>query len=177
MKRQIRRCVFETNSSSTHSLSICSRKNRVYNDIPKNSTVVLDDTYITESIIVDEMGKLNFVVTMLASIVEYKNDYDELDVKVKSFDEMINLNWFRWLKEVVYEQSGTDVIYECPIRYGKPASWIPYYKTTYDEDDTVDNIFTGGHDNIMDNEELFKKRVKDIIYNPEVIIKDEEEEY
>ena len=176
MKRQIRRSVFETNSSSTHSIIICCRKNKVYNDIPKNSTVVIDGTYNTESIIFDEMGKLNFVVTMLASIVECKNDYDELNIK--SFDEMINLNWFRWLKEVVYDQSGTDLVYECPIGYqNKPVTYVPYYDTTYDEDDTVEDIFTGGHDNIIENEELFKKRVKDIIYNPEVLIKDEEEEY
>ena len=37
MKRQIRRGVFETNSSSTHSVSIYNNANRKFQDIPKDS--------------------------------------------------------------------------------------------------------------------------------------------
>ena len=40
MKRQIRRGVYETNSSSTHSVSIYNNSKRKFQDIPRNSEVV-----------------------------------------------------------------------------------------------------------------------------------------
>ena len=86
MKKQIRRGVFETNSSSTHSVSICDRNKIEYSDIPKNSKIIIDDNYSTGTDIFDELGKLNFVVTMLASIVEVRCDEDEMEIK--SFEEI-----------------------------------------------------------------------------------------
>lgn len=70
MKRQIRRGVYETNSSSTHSVSIYNNSKRRFQDIPRNSEVVLNDTYEYGTDIFDEVGKLNYVVTMLASSKE-----------------------------------------------------------------------------------------------------------
>ena len=176
MKRQIRRGVFETNSSSTHSVSIFSRKTRKYSDIPKNSEIIIDGNYEYGTDIFDEMGKLNYIVTMLASIVEYKLDYDELEEM--SFNEMVELNWFKWLAEVVKEESNTDVIYECPVSWrGTPVSSSPYYDTSYDEDSTIEYIFTDGDLDMMNNEEKFKERVKEIIYTESIVIEDKENEY
>ena len=62
MKRQIRHGVFETNSSSTHSVNIYNNDKRKFQDIPKDSEVVLDDTYTYGTDIFDELGKLNYVV-------------------------------------------------------------------------------------------------------------------
>lgn len=171
MNRKIRVGVFETNSSSTHSVSIYNRSKRVFSDIPRDSEVILDDSHSTGMEIFDEIGKLNFIVTMLASIVERKCDYEELEVK--SFEEMVNLNWFRWLAEVVKEESNTEVIYNCP----KYSSYLPYYDTTYDECKSIESIFVGGNSDVMCDETKFKERVKDIIYNPSVIIEDKENEY
>lgn len=174
--KKIRRGVFESNSSSTHSLTIRDNDTRVFADIPKNSKVVLNDSYVQGIEIFDELGKLNFVVTMLASIVDYRNYEDELHIH--SFDNMINLNWFRWLAEVVKEESNTDIIYECPKAYnGQPACWIPYYNITWDEYDSIEDIFTDYSPKILEDEDSFKKRVKHIIYNPSVIIENKEIEY
>ena len=176
MKRQIRRGVYETNSSSTHSVSIYNNSKRRFQDIPRNSEVVLDDTYKYGIDIFDELGKLNYVVTMLASIIERRCDYDEL--KVESFEDMINLNWFKWLSDVVKEESNTEVIYKCPTSYdGSDKSYQPYYDTTYDEYDSIETIFVGDDGDTLDNEVKFKNRVKDIIYNPSVVIEDKENEY
>ena len=176
MKRQIRYGVFETNSSSTHSVSIYNKNKIIYSDIPKDSTVVLNDEYGTGTDIIDELGKLNFVVTMLATIVDNKV-YDE-ELEIESFEEMINLNWFKWLAEVVKEESNTDVIYECPKYWsGKPKESVPYYESTYDEHSSIEDIFTDDNPNIMDDEAKFKERIKDIIYNPSIIIEDKENEY
>ena len=176
MKRQIRRGVFETNSSSTHSVSIYNRSKLMFSDIPKDSKVIIDGSHSTPTDIFDELGKLNFVVTMLASIVKIKCDYDELEVN--SFEEMVNLNWFKWLAEVVKEESNTEVIYNCPKNCkGEDKSYVPYYDTTWDEDDSIENIFTNNNSDVMENETRFKTRVKDIIYNSEVVIEDKENEY
>lgn len=176
MKRQIRVGVFETNSSSTHSVSIYNRGKRIFSDIPKGTEVILDDTYRYETDIFDELGKLNYVVTMLASIVEDRQYDDEL--KINSFDEMVSLNWFKWLADVVKEESNTVIIYKCPIYYsGKERDCVPYYSTSYDEDDSIEYIFTDGDSDILDNEAKFKERVRDIIYNPSVNIEDKENEY
>ena len=177
MKKQIRRGVFETNSSSTHSVSICDRNKIEYSDIPKNSKIIIDDNYSTGTDIFDELGKLNFVVTMLASIVEVRCDEDEMEIK--SFEEMTNLNWFKWLAEVVKEESNTEVIYECPrwSYSGEFKEYVPYYETTWDEYETIEEIFTGDEYGIMEDEVKFKERVRDIIYNPSIIIEDKENEY
>lgn len=171
MKRQIRYGVFETNSSSSHSVSIHSKKDKILYDIPKDSEVVLNDDYLTGKYIDDELGKLNYVVKMLATIVEDK-DYDD-EIEIKSFEEMINLNWFKWLAEVVKEESNTKVIYECP----KHSRLIPYYDTTWDEQDTIEEIFTNYDSSVLNDEAKFKERVKFIIYDPTVVIEDEEDEW
>lgn len=176
MKRQIRRGVYETNSSSTHSVSIYNNSKRRFQDIPRNSEVVLNDTYEYGTDIFDELGKLNYVVTMLASIIERKYDYDEL--KVESFENMINLNWFRWLADVVREESNTEVIYKCPTYSdGRDKTYQPYYDTTYDEYDSIETILAGDDSDMLDDEMKFKERIKDIIYNPSIVIEDKENEY
>jgi hypothetical protein len=176
MKRQIRRGVYETNSSSTHSVSIYNNSKRRFQDIPRNSEVVLNDTYEYGTDIFDEVGKLNYVVTMLASIIERKYDYDEL--KVESFENMINLNWFRWLADVVREESNTEVIYKCPTYSdGRDKTYQPYYDTTYDEYDSIETILAGDDSDMLDDEMKFKERIKDIIYNPSIVIEDKENEY
>ena len=65
MKKQIRLSVFESNSSSTHSVSICSNSTIKFQDIPTNSEIVLNDTYEYGTDIFDELGKLNYIDTIL----------------------------------------------------------------------------------------------------------------
>lgn len=176
MKKQVRRSVFETNSSSTHSVSIYNRSKLMFSDIPKNSEVIINDEYIVGTDIYDELGKLNFVVTMLATIVDNKY-YDE-ELEINSFKQMINFKWFKWLAEVVKEESNTDVIYECPKLYdGSERFCLPYYNTTWDEYSTIEYIFTDNNPDIMNDETKFKERVKDIIYNSSISIENKENEY
>ena len=113
---------------------------------------------------------------MLASIIERKYDYDEL--KVESFENMINLNWFRWLADVVREESNTEVIYKCPTYSdGRDKTYQPYYDTTYDEYDSIETILAGDDSDMLDDEMKFKERIKDIIFNPSIVIEDKENEY
>lgn len=174
MKRQIRCRVFETNSSSTHSVSIYNRKTEA-KEIPKDSRIVIS-TKQAEGTLYSELDKLNHVVTLLASIVEHKHDYGELEIK--SFEEMISLSWFKWLAEAVKEESNTEIVYEQPTYWnGKEKTIVPYYDTTFDDDENIEDIFTDYNKTILLDEVKFKERVKDIIYNPTMIIEDVEEEY
>lgn len=176
MKRQIRLSVFESNSSSTHSVSIRSNSTIKFQDIPTNSEVILNGTYEYGTDIFDELGKLNYVVTMLASIVEYRVDEEDLDIK--SFEDMISLNWFKWLADVVKEDCNTDVIYKCPTySNGRKKSYYPYYNTTSDEDCIIEDIFTDNNPDILDDEMKFKERVRDIIFNPTTVIEDKTDEW
>lgn len=176
MKRQIRLSVFESNSSSTHSVSIRSNFTIKFQDIPTNSEVILNGTYEYGTDIFDELGKLNYVVTMLASIVEYRVDEEDLDIK--SFEDMISLNWFKWLADVVKEDCNTDVIYKCPTySNGRKKLYYPYYNTTSDEDCTIEDIFTDNNPDILDDEMKFKERVRDIIFNPTTVIEDKIDEW
>ena len=176
MKKQIRLSVFESNSSSTHSVSICSNSTIKFQDIPTNSEIVLNDTYEYGTDIFDELGKLNYIVTMLASIVEYREDKNKLHVE--SFANMIELDWFKWLADVVKDESNTEVIYKCPTSYdGFDRTYSPYYDTTYDEYDSIEKIFTDDNPEVLDDEVKFKKRVKDIIYNSATVIEDKENEW
>lgn len=177
MKKQIRRSVFETNSSSTHSVSISTNTKLTYSYIPKDSKITLNDTWNYGTDIFDEMGKLNYIVTMLASIIEYRCDCDELEIE-KSFESMISLDWFKWLAEVVQEESNTEVVYINPTYInGNKKTYFPYYDTTYDEYDSIEDIFTNYDSEVMTNKEKFKDRVRDIIYNKNVTIEDKENEY
>lgn len=177
MKKQIRRGVFETNSSSTHAVSIRRNKKLHFTDIPKNSEIVLNDSCSYNTDIYDEFGKLNYVVTMLASIV-YERCEDE-KLKINSFEEMINLDWFKWLSDVVMEESNTKVIYKCPIWDDDENAYMPYYDTTYDDWNSIENIFIDcqSDSDILENETSFKARVREIIYDPSIVIEDKENEY
>ena len=178
MKRQVRRGVFETNSSSTHSISIYHRGELKYSDIPKDGKIVIDDTLGYGTDIFDEVGKLNYVITMIATICEHKDDDGDLPVSNPSFEEMINLKWFKWVSDVVKQESNTEVVYDYPrYRDGSLKTCFPYYETTYDERCSVESILTDGDTSMIDDEEKFKKRVKDIIYNRNIVIEDKENEY
>ena len=121
INKQVRNGVFETNSSSTHSVSIYNRRND-NNKIPRDTTFNISTDY-ERGTFYCEVDKLNFIVVMLASIVECKCDYEDLEIK--SFDEMIGLPWFKWLAEVVKEESNTDIIYKVPTYWnGKEKTYV-----------------------------------------------------
>ena len=174
MKKQIRHGVFETNSSSTHSVSIYKKKINT-NNIPIDTVLNISTDY-DRGVFYSEVDKLNFIVIMLASIVENKCDYEDLEIK--SFNEMISLPWFKWLAEVVKEESNTDIIYKVPTYWnGKEKTYVPYYETTYDENNSIEEIFTDFEPEILTDKAKFKELVKNLIYDPTVVMEDVKEEY
>jgi len=164
MLKVIRRKVFETNSSSTHSISIYKWTPTKESSIPLNTKIIIDGTISSQTEIKDELGKLNYIVAILASVEENRQDYEKTEA---TFEEVINSNHFTWLKEVIKEKCNTDVIYQ------SDNNCFPYFETTYDESISTENILECDIDNKLE----FKSRIKEIIFEENYVIEDKENDY
>lgn len=160
--KTIRKSVFETNSSSTHSISIYKWTPTKESHIPKNTKIKVNGKIPTQIEIKDEMGKLNYIIAILASIEDHRNWKNEHD-----FDIVINSNHFIWLKELVKDKCNTEIIYE------KTSNYHPYFETTSDDSRSIEDVL----DCDIDNEKEFKERVTEIIFDENYIIEDKENEY
>ncbi len=183
----VRNNVFETNSSSTHSISICRYEKPQENNIPRNYKDVYmvsefgdvggsDETYACDTHNT-EVSKLRFLINMIASVYEdselYENwEYERRDdgtYKKEYFRKLITQDLFVWLKEVVFEETGTEIEIEMPSN-----NWFPYFEQTYTEYDSIENMLDIEEDeNGKYNKDKFKARIKDIIFNSKVYIENE----
>lgn len=183
----VRNNVFETNSSSTHSISICRYEKPQENNIPRNYKDVYmvsefgdvggsDETYACDTHNT-EVSKLRFLINMIASVYEdselYENwEYERRDdeiYKKEYFRKLIIQDLFVWLKEVVFEETGTEIEIEMPSN-----NWFPYFEQTYTEYDSIENMLDIEEDeNGKYNKDKFKTRIKDIIFNSKVYIENE----
>lgn len=166
MKKVIRRHVFETNSSSTHSISIYKWEPTTESSIPLNTEIIIDGSISTQTEIKDELGKLNYIVAILASIAGDRQECSENDEE-DTFEELINVSHFVWLKEIIKEKCNTDIVYQ------SDGTYFPYFETTYDEDTRAEDILGCN----IDNEIEFKNKVREIIFDENYIIEDKENEY
>lgn len=183
----VRNNVFETNSSSTHSISICRYEKPQENNIPRNYKDVYmvsefgdvggsDEIYACDTHNT-EVSKLRFLINMIASVYEdselYENwEYERRDdeiYKKEYFRKLITQDLFVWLKEVVFEETGTEIEMEMPSN-----NWFPYFEQTYTEYDSIENMLDIEEDeNGKYNKDKFKTRIKDIIFNSKVYIENE----
>ena len=183
----VRNNVFETNSSSTHSISICRYEKPQENNIPKNYKDVYkvseygdvggsDETYACDTHNT-EVSKLRFLINMIASVYEdselYENwEYERRDdeiYKKEYLRKLITQDLFVWLKEVIFEETGTEIEIEMPSN-----NWFPYFEQTYTEYDSIENMLDIEEDeNGKYNKDKFKARIKDIIFNSKVYIENE----
>ena len=106
---KIRNKVFETNSSSTHSISV--QKLGGDGRIEPNKTVILcEDMYGRTA--TTEMQKLQFISCVLTALVE--DYYDETSEKYIEPDNVLYFNniAFDMLKEALKEERNVDLIYK-----------------------------------------------------------------
>lgn len=167
--KTIRRNVFETNSSSTHSISIYKRNPIKKCDIPKDCDFEIVGEIVDDRI-EDELGKLKYIICLLSTVYQHKYDYEYM--KELDFSEMIELNQFRWLKEIIKDKCNSNMTYKLK----RSSECFPYYETTYDEHSSPIEIFENIDCNIED-ENSFKSKIAEIIFNEEYVIDDMEEEY
>ena len=188
MKKIIRLNTFETNSSSSHSLVIGKRTEPVLEQFPRNSEYIyhLEEYGVTWcdectpdiARLCSEVDKARFMLNIIASHIEDDDDcegghypevtfwldYDnEIKNPNRTFETLIKQKPFVWLKEVLESYTGTE------FKFVEPDdNYYPCYGRVYDECKAVDEA-TG-----IDffDEEKFKERVTEIIFNEEIVIVD-----
>lgn len=184
MKKIIREKTFETNSSSSHALIIGGRKERSLDTFPRNSEYIywLYDYGVTDSDeweldiakLYSEVDKARFMINIIVSHIEdSEENYPEVDYWLdwpnrienpnRTFKTLIKQKPFVWLKELLEKETGTKFEFEEPEN-----DYFPYYRHFYVDDD---DVATAASIDFYD-EEKFKKRVVDIIFNPEIVITD-----
>lgn len=181
--RTIRNNTFETNSSSTHTITISRYKKPREENIPRNLTKNTgkifditefgdcgggDETYACD-VLRTEVEKLRFIVNMIASVCEDEYyemwNYEKRDIpgyNKEIFQKLTNTDLFIWLKEAVLEETGTMINYVMPDN-----NWFPFYETTYDENKGISEILS------VKDKDKFKQKVKDIIFDKDIIIENE----
>lgn len=144
----IRKSVFETNSSSVHSLSVYG------NDIMETPTRPLQGYFEEfgwgyESYKYPE-GRLSYVLVEIARGLNTK-------------EELLNEEKFLWVNEVVKEYTGSDIFFDW-----EHTSGSSYYPFGYIDHQSID-YSTGVPDVLLnfwsDEEVEFKKNIRDFIFN------------
>ena len=194
--KQIRHSVFETNSSSTHSITIGIRK-FIFNDFPRNSKEVFDiyplenpsadgsENFTDVIVYRTEVNKTRFIVHMLVSH-ESENDFADMPQwknringwwDVENLDEddlnefgndLFALDPFKWLKEVIEKETGTQIAFHVS------SDTCSFWDTVYDENKYIVEVL--GLNSMKDEKEL-KKKIKEIIFNPKITIESKDESY
>lgn len=174
---QIRRSVFETNSSSTHSITISKYVPPERKMIPRNfegnywiseyGEVVGGECEYALNSFLDEVDKLRFVVNMIATVYDRSRYYNNNEYK-KDFETLINDELYVWLKEVIKEETGTEIAFKKP--YGE---YYPYYETVYSEYDEIENLLALEMNSGEFNKEKFKNRIREIIFDKDIAVYNE----
>jgi hypothetical protein len=138
--RQIRQGVFETNSSSTHSVTIYGSDKYV---CPKYIPPIEFGEYGWEqNLYTDYTDKLSYVITMLAT----KND-------INTFEDFLKLKEFRWLKEAIESHCG-QVLEVRP----QNSDWSSLGHVDHQSDEVLDDF-------LVPDELEFKVKVLDFVFN------------
>lgn len=195
--KQIRNNVFETNSSSSHSISIGPiKKKEVNKNIPRNIKLYEVPEYeianghedrTVSNTLMTEVSKLSFLFNLVATCIknEFEDDYDdyivttfsclcgravsESDVADQRKAISQDLIYMKWIQEMVQEETGTLI--KIPIPKEKRYNEFPYFDTLWTEEH--DDFYEEIKKSIEDQDEaLFKALCREVVFNPEVIIKD-----
>lgn len=159
---KIRSNVFETNSSSTHSISFGNTTiNHI--DIPRNTTIHLSDcgkNCVINGLNFTEWQKLNFLVFMTLSFKDVAVDFDREEDEFDFIDQTLRL-----IKAIVKEECNSELIIE------DTSGDFDHF---YSYDGSLNSVF-GIKWDIDDYN--FKIMLKDIIFNKNKFIQDTYEEW
>lgn len=144
--KQIRQGVFETNSSSTHSVTIYNAEDKyVY---PKYLPAIEFGEYGWEqNLYPDYTDKLSYVITMIGSKHELGGLSDE-----SAKEEFLNCLHFLWLQDMVKEVCGVELA----VKF--LDGWNPLGYIDHQSEDTLDAFWS-------DEEDEFKSKMKEFIFN------------
>lgn len=172
---KIRRSIFETNSSSTHSITIEDNYGSIYNyQLPSTDGIVyvecnyygfdLDPKFFPNAkfiprwgvpkelmgVLVTPYDKLCYAVTAIQYKIKIPQEDDRYGICVERM--LINSKYFKWLKELVKEKTGLDM----------QLAW-----DTYDSIGTIDhqseNMLMKQY--FSSNKVIFKRNMEKLIFS------------
>ena len=151
--KQIRNCVFETNSSSTHSITLKS-KNKYVKPFGVDDLKICFGEYGWEQ---EQYSypedKLSYVLTMIQYHLNFK--WDSKEMKNDSIvNTILESKYFKWLKELVLDYTGRNLI----VSNEEVGSWSPAGYIDHQSTDILDDWWS-------DDEMEFKKNMKEFIFN------------
>ena len=152
--RQIRSSVFETNSSSTHSVALRGGKNYCY--VPTYTLRVSLGEYGWEQARYSGIEeKLSYIYTMMQYYMGYEEKWDWGE---RDFGLLENSKWSKWIKEMVLEHCGQEILLTSNNDGYYPLGYIDHQST-----DTLCDFWS-------EDEDEFKANMKDLIFNERYII-------
>jgi hypothetical protein len=181
--KSIRNTVFETNSSSTHSMTI--------RRIPENEVKIpfgvekYDICQVKElgynKVVVGEVQKLRYLIAFVASriiedvddgVLELSEEYysywgNKADLGWEKFKKNILQHfWVIWISEVVKEERNTSLVFD------KVCDEFPYISEVYSFEDSFSYEMLDISRKDMNDEKRVKEVFRDIIFNPNIVIED-----
>ena len=159
---KIRKNVFETNSSSTHSISFLNTTTK-YTEIPKNTTIHLSDyenNCVIHGLNFTEWSKLNFLVFMALSFKYVAIDFERKQEELDFIDKTLNL-----IRIIIKEECNSELeIHDITDDFARFYVYEGYFNTVFGVDYNIDDYD-------------FKIILKDIIFNKNKFIQDTYEEW
>lgn len=159
---KIRSNVFETNSSSTH--SVCIEKNYkerfIYQDLPENTTITIRSNYLSQfednGVNDTEWQKLIILIELILGI---KNKYGSVKNLCKDYIEI--------LKKTVKDERNLTLNFDFD-----PEKRSPYYADFADDDDIFSLFYFEPNDDAESIYDIFKNFVfnKDVTMRYQVIM-------
>lgn len=189
MKKIIREGVFESNSSSSHSISIVNKEQEVAATFPRNSEDCIllqpseiangEEHYHVIHKLISEVAKAKFILNIIATYIDNNEDkYSEIVYWIDSekliennnrnFETLMKQKPFVWFKEMLEEETGTKFEFEKPV-----DDYFPYYLYVRDDNCSLDEIFECN----WQDEKSFKDFMRNIVFNDDIIIIDSDEPY
>jgi len=149
---QIRNMVFETNSSSTHSITLRGMKDSMDMPYEENNIEISFGEYGWEQQqYYDYKDKLSYVLTMIQYRLPYKWDSEEMGKNI--VNTILTSNYYKWLEEMVWEYCKKSISVEQNESDWSPAGYIDHQST-----DILDEWWS-------DDEIEFKNNMKNFIFN------------
>ena len=184
----IRSCIFETNSSSSHALTIVERTEDVAGLLPKDTSftsyglrkgISCDDYNRAVLRLETQIGKLDVIVSALVGYLESKEDIRQWDCELKKykvetkgefFDIVNNDMRVKALKECIRDYTGSTLTI---VSNPEEDRYAPYVVEVYDEDDyAFENLLSSRGDKSIDKltYEDYVKIFRKLLFDSNIII-------
>jgi len=148
MKTNIRKSVFETNSSSMHSVAIIGSNrdsiSKLYANNDNEITVYPGEYGWGYETLREPSEKLSYIVTTIAE----KNGRESLEDTI----------FFKWLDEMIFDYTGSKLFV-----HKSEDKYYPYGYVDHQSTDTLDDFWSV-------NEDVFKNNMRDLIFNDKYFI-------